>query len=129
MPTTLTSRRPRTDLFLISFIILFLELSSIRWFGSTVVFLTFFTNIVLLATFLGMSVGCLAANSRRQMTEYALTLLLGTVLLAGAVLLAYSRLGRVMIDVGGQGSPQQIYFGTEYRARDVSSFVVPIEAV
>ena len=34
-----------------------------------------------------------------------------------------------MIDVGGQGSPQQIYFGTEYRAQDVSRFVVPLEAV
>ena len=38
------------DLFLVSFLILFLELACIRWFGSTVVFLTFFTNIVLLAT-------------------------------------------------------------------------------
>ena len=43
------------NLFFISFVLLFLELSCIRWFGSTVVFLTFFTNIVLLATFLGMS--------------------------------------------------------------------------
>src|SRR5687768_9160259 len=43
-------RRPYLDLFLISFLILFFELAAIRWFGSTVVFLTFFTNIVLLAT-------------------------------------------------------------------------------
>jgi hypothetical protein len=35
-------------LFLISFLILFFELTCIRWFGSTVVYLTFFTNIVLL---------------------------------------------------------------------------------
>ena len=48
-------------LFVISFVLLFFELACIRWFGSTVVFLTFFTNIVLLATFLGMSVGLLAA--------------------------------------------------------------------
>src|SRR4029077_16735390 len=33
------------------------------------------------------------------------------------------------IDVGGQGSPQEVFFGTEYRAREVSRFVVPIEAV
>jgi hypothetical protein len=32
-----------------------------------------------------------------------------------------------MVDVGGQGSPQQAYFGTEYRARDLASFVIPIE--
>jgi SAM-dependent methyltransferase len=34
-----------------------------------------------------------------------------------------------LIDVGGQGSPQQVFFGTEYHARDPSYFVVPIEAV
>ncbi|HEY2154971.1 MAG TPA: hypothetical protein VGH33_05035, partial [Isosphaeraceae bacterium] len=32
-------------------------------------------------------------------------------------------------DVGGQGSLQQVYFGTEYRPNDPSYFVVPIEAV
>ena len=53
------------DLFLISFLILFFELACIRWFGSTVIFLTFFTNIVLMACFLGVSVGCLAAARRR----------------------------------------------------------------
>ena len=44
-PTRL--RRPYLDLFLVSFLILFFELACIRWFGSTVIFLTFFTNIVL----------------------------------------------------------------------------------
>jgi hypothetical protein len=122
---------PRTyfDLFLISFLILFFELSCIRWFGSMVVFLTFFTNVVLLATFLGMSVGCLTASGRRDWTLLVVPLLLDTAAAAYLVLLAYNRLGRVMIDVGGQGSPQQIYFGTEYRATDISAFVVPIELV
>ena len=50
------------ELFSISFLILFFELACIRWFGSTVIFLTFFTNIVLMACFLGVSVGCLAAR-------------------------------------------------------------------
>ena len=61
--------RAALDLFLSSFLILFLELACIRWFASTVVFLTFFTNIVLLAAFLGMSVGCLAAADRRDLVE------------------------------------------------------------
>jgi SAM-dependent methyltransferase len=124
-----TSGRVRLDLFLISFLILFFELASIRWFGSMVVFLTFFTNVVLLATFLGMSVGCLAASKPQNLIERAIPLMLLAVVLAGAVLYVYTRFGAVMIDVGGQGSPQQIYFGTEYRARDVSLFVVPIEVV
>ena len=54
--------RACVELFLISFLILFFELACIRWFGSTVIFLTFFTNIVLMACFLGVSVGCLAAG-------------------------------------------------------------------
>ena len=54
------------ELFLISFLILFLELAAIRWFPAHVLYLTFFTNVVLLASFLGMSVGCLAASHRRN---------------------------------------------------------------
>src|SRR5438874_8528121 len=52
------------DLFLISLLTLFLELACIRWFPSHVLFLTFFTNTVLLASILGISVGCLAANRK-----------------------------------------------------------------
>ena len=52
--------RASIELFVISFLVLFFELACIRWFGSTVIFLTFFTNIVLMACFLGVSVGCLA---------------------------------------------------------------------
>jgi SAM-dependent methyltransferase len=122
-------RRSYLDLFLISFLILFFELACIRWFGSTVVFLTFFTNIVLLATFLGMSAGCLAASSRRNWIQWVMPLLFVTVLLSWGVLWAYIHFSQVLFDVGGQGSPQQVYFGTEYRARLVSAFVVPIELV
>src|SRR6516225_4558116 len=57
-------RRVSVDLFLISFLVLFFELACIRWLGSMVIFLTFFTNIVLIGCFLGMSVGCLAASRR-----------------------------------------------------------------
>src|SRR6266496_554928 len=126
---TVPRSRQQLDLFLISFLILFLELACIRWFGGMVIFLTFFTNVVLLATFLGMSVGCLAASNRRNLVDTVLPLLLLAVVLACGVLFTYVRFGRVLIDVGGQGSPQQIYFGTEYRAHDVSTFVVPLEVV
>src|SRR5262249_17390491 len=123
------NRRSQVDLFLISFLGLFLELACIRWFGSTVIFLTFFTNLVLMACFLGMSVGCLAASRKSDLIRTVLPLGFVTVLLAGAVLLAYKVSGRLLIDVGGQGSPQQVFFGTEYRPNDPSSFVIPIEAV
>src|SRR5438034_3316530 len=100
--------RKSARLFFVSFLILFLELACIRWFGSTVVFLTFFTNIVLLATFLGMSIGCLAASGRRDWTGWVLPLLLVAAMLAASTLWSYERFGRLMIDVGGQGSPQQV---------------------
>jgi len=116
-------------LFLISFVLLFFELACIRWFGSTVVFLTFFTNIVLLATFLGMSVGSLAAASRRDWTPYVAPLLLFTIALAYATLWGYNRFSGLFVDVGGQGSPQQVYFGTENRVGDAARFVVPIEVL
>ena len=54
--------RPTLNLFLISWLILFLELACIRWFPAHVLFLTFFTNTVLLASFVGMSIGCLLAE-------------------------------------------------------------------
>ena len=121
--------RAYLDLFLISFLILFFELACIRWFGSMVVFLTFFTNVVLLATFLGMSVGCLSATGRRDVTGWVAPLLLFSSGLAYLLLHSYGTFHRLVIDVGGQMSPQQIYFGTEYRPADLSSFVVPVEVI
>ncbi|MGC2112234.1 MAG: hypothetical protein WA655_22135 [Candidatus Korobacteraceae bacterium] len=117
------------DLFLISFLILFFELACIRWFGSTVVYLTFFTNIVLLATFLGMSVGCLTASGRRDWTRSVIPLLLLSVVAAWTVWYLFTHVVPYRIDVGGQGSPQQVYFGTEYTGKNLSQFFVPIESL
>ena len=117
------------DLFLISFLILFFELACIRWFGSTVVYLTFFTNIVLLATFLGMSVGCLTASSRRDWTPTVIPLLVLAVVSAWFVWYLFTHVVPYRIDVGGQGSPQQVYFGTEYTGKNLSQFFVPIESL
>src|SRR6476659_8080709 len=82
-------RRRYVDLFLISFLGLFLELACIRWFGSTVVFLTFFTNFVLMACFLGLSVGCLTADKRKDYIELVLPLLMVTAALAFSLLWSY----------------------------------------
>ena len=122
-------RRAYAELFLISFVILFVELSCIRWFGSTVIFLSFFTNLVLTACFLGMTVGCLAASRRRDFINAVIPLTLLAAVLAYAALLGYTRYLGVRIDVGGQQSPQQIFFGTDVRLDDPTRFVIPIEAV
>ncbi len=117
------------DLFLISFVILFLELTCIRWFGSMVVFLTFFTNLVMMACFLGMSVGCLAASRNKGYINTVIPFALWSVLLSSAVPFLYQLFGQILVDVGGQGSPQQVYFGTEFRSQDPASFVIPIEVI
>ena len=125
-----TTKRPYLDLLLISFLILFFELACIRFFGSMVVFLTFFTNIVLIACFLGMSIGCMTATRRSNFIDSVLPLLFLSVALALMTFVEYKKPSSgLVIDVGNQTSPQLIYFGTEYRAKDPSKFVVPIEVV
>src|SRR5438046_2158893 len=124
----LSPRRARLDLFLISLVILFLELACIRWFPAHVLFLTFFTNTVLLACFLGMSLGCLAVNHRRHYLQWTPILLV----LGLAVGLSVELVRGWMeehVSVGNQVSPQFVYFGTEYRAGDISKTRIPIEAV
>ncbi|HYK21764.1 MAG TPA: hypothetical protein VEV42_13565 [Pyrinomonadaceae bacterium] len=116
------------DLFLISFTILFLELAAIRWFPAHVLYLTFFTNVVLLASFLGMSVGCLAAGKERNYLRWT-PLLLIVALVAGLAVEISSGSFVKFVDVGNQPSPQQIYFGTEYHSQDLSRYAIPVEVL
>src|SRR2546423_14570662 len=55
----------RTRIFLISFTMLFFELLCIRWIPSYVRYLSYFTNFILLASFLGIGLGMLAARRKR----------------------------------------------------------------
>lgn len=52
----------RTRIFLASFSLLFFELLCIRWIPAYVRYLSYFTNFILLASFLGMGLGILAAR-------------------------------------------------------------------
>jgi spermidine synthase len=128
-PSPSPTRRAYVELFLISFVALFLELACIRWFGATVAFLTFFTNLVLMACFLGLSVGLMAASSRRDYSRLTLPVGLVGAIIARWVLDAHQSGGAIMVEVGGRGSPQQVYFGTEYLVRDPFAWAVPIEAM
>ena len=120
--------RDRIDLFIASVLVLFLELACIRWFPAHVLFLTFFTNVMLLAAFLGISVGCLAASRRRSYLAWTPALLL--VALGASYLIEWERqrTGSV-VQVGSAVSPQLVFFGVESQPWDPSKFVVPIEAV
>ena len=116
------------ELILISLLILFLELACIRWFPAHVLYLTFFTNVVLLASFLGMSVGCLAAGRKRSYLTWTPFLLV--IALAAAQAIEISSISLMQfVDVGNQSSPQQVYFGTEYHAQDLSKYAIPVEVL
>ncbi|HYJ04123.1 MAG TPA: hypothetical protein VEX43_03255 [Chthoniobacterales bacterium] len=52
----------RLRIFLVSFTLLFFELLCIRWIPAYVRYLSYFTNFILLASFLGMGLGLLAAR-------------------------------------------------------------------
>ena len=54
-------------LFVSSFLVLFLETALIRWLPAYVRLLAYFSNFILLASFLGIGIGCLAAGRRRNL--------------------------------------------------------------
>src|SRR5919199_1442074 len=64
-PTTDASDAPRLRIFLVSSTLLFFELLCIRWIPAYVRFMSYFTNFILLASFLGMGLGILAARREK----------------------------------------------------------------
>ena len=55
---------PRSGSSCSSFLMLFVELALIRWSGALVVYLSYFSNFVLLGSFLGIGIGFLRARAR-----------------------------------------------------------------
>lgn len=64
-------QRSSVQLFLASSLMLFVELGLIRLTASDVVYLSYFTNFVLLGSFLGIGIGFLRAGSTRDLSRYA----------------------------------------------------------
>ena len=120
--------RPTLDLFLVSWLLLFVELTCIRWFPSHVMFLTFFTNIVLLAGFVGMSVGCLAARSPTRHVART-PLWLAAAVAAGVVFERFRHTLLYYIAIGDQANPDVIFFGAEAGSIRTPPFRVPLEVV
>jgi hypothetical protein len=92
--------RLRARLFLLSFVMLFVELALIRWTGSNILYLSYFSNFILLASFLGIGLGFLRAGSRRDLFPLAPIGL--------AALIGFVRLFPVQIDRSGT---ELIFFG------------------
>jgi spermidine synthase len=90
----------RLRLVCLSFLLLFVELALIRWTGSNVVYLSYFSNFVLLGSFLGIGIGFLRAHSRVRLFVFAPVAL--------AALVLFVRIYQVKINRSGG---QLLYFG------------------
>src|ERR687886_807136 len=87
-------------LVLASFLMLFVELALIRWAGSNIVYLSYFSNFVLLGSFLGIGLGFLRAGAKRDVSRWAPVAL--------AALVAFVLVFPVHVDKTGS---ELIYFG------------------
>src|SRR5687768_11435563 len=70
---------PALRIFCASFLVLFLEIALIRWLPSNIRLLSFFSNFILLASFLGIGLGCLLAHSRTRLFNWFPFILLAVV--------------------------------------------------
>ena len=110
-------RDARTRLVLTSGTLLFLELILIRWIPSEVRYIGFFSNFVLMASFLGIGLGILLGRRFESISILAFpTLLVAVVALVTLV--------RLNVQVR---NPNEIFFGlAESRAADANFLVLPL---
>jgi spermine/spermidine synthase len=99
--------REKLDLFLASFLMLFVELVLIRWTGAWVVHLSFFANFVLLGSFLGIGLGFLRADRGPDLFRWSPILL---AFMLGLVVAFPSQIDRtggdlVFFGVAASGTP------------------------
>src|SRR5919202_5546959 len=106
--------RDRWNLFLCSFTILFMELTCIRWIPAYVRSLGFFTNFVLLGSFLGIGLGILQARRRLDLLTFGPTAL--------AVLVGVVSIFKIQISVT---SVQEVFFGIAVHGSE-PFFVLPL---
>jgi len=92
---------PQLRLFVLSFLMLFVELALIRWSGALVIYLSYFSNFVLLGSFLGIGIGFLRARARVNLFPWAPVAL--------ALLILYVRVFPVQVIRTGNDSI--IFFG------------------
>ena len=115
-PLTLL-RRNEVRLFLTSFAILFVELLLIRWIPSNVKYIGFFSNFLLIASFLGIGLGILIGRKgfNPRVSPFA-------VLLAAVVLYVFTFQLNVQIK-----SDSEIFFGlAESTAVDQNFLILPL---
>ena len=93
-----------SKIFIISFLILFFELTLIRYISASIVSISFYSNIILLASFFGVGAGCLL-NIKKNLFNYFPTLILILLLILNSSLLMIntSKSEMIMFQVDGEG--------------------------
>ncbi len=110
-------RRNEVRLFLTSFAILFVELLLIRWIPSNVKYIGFFSNFLLIASFLGIGLGILIGRKgfNPRLSPFA-------ILLAAVVLYVFTFQLNVQIK-----SDNELFFGlAESSAADQNFLILPL---
>ncbi len=110
-------RRNEVRLFLTSFAILFVELLLIRWIPSNVKYIGFFSNFLLIASFLGIGLGILIGRKgfNPRLSPFA-------ILLAAIVFYVFTFQLNVQIK-----SDNELFFGlAENRAADQNFLILPL---
>ena len=109
------TNRAKVELFLASALMLFTELVLIRWTGANVTYLSYFSNFVLLGSFLGIGVGFLRARKRPDLFPWAPLMLLA--------LMGFITRFPVVIDRSGSGL---IFFGALRQKGLPTWFMLPL---
>ena len=102
------------DLFLASALMLFLELTLIRWLGESILYLSFFTNFILLASFLGIGIGFMADARQDWFRHLPVALLL---------LIAFVAVFRIGVD---RSAADVIFIGSGAASGLPPSVILPI---
>jgi hypothetical protein len=111
---------PAVQLFLVSATVLFTELLLIRWIPANVRYVGFFSNFLLMASFLGIGLGILLGRSGRRLPLSPF----GPLLLA-----TFALVTQVQLNVKVTSS-QEIFYGlSENRSADVNFVVLPLVVV
>ena len=101
----------RLRLIVASALMLFVQLALIRWAGANLVHLSYFSNLILLASFLGIGLGFLRARKPRDLGRYAPVAIL--------VLIAFIFFFPARIE----GSSSELIFFTEVRPTGLPTWV------
>ena len=112
---------PESRLLLTSSTILFVELLLIRWIPANVKYVGFFSNFVLMASFLGIGLGIILGRRgvRPIVSPFAL------LLLATALLITVAQLNVRVVD-----SPNDVFIGSQHStSADVNYLVLPLVIV